>query len=220
VGDDLGELALAIMGEEPIPISEHGAGDQALWHIVERGLDKDSQKRWSSMRAMGCELAAWLADNGVRTDITGAALEAHWLSDHSLRPFSDAPATVLPSAPVSALSAHPRRSRAVLIAGALAAAVLLSAAVWLLSFANQRDPSPDSGATPSSPTGAPRETPSASAPVDPTPSTSPDSMQEDGPAATSSASTQAASPTDAVSSAEPPHHAPKRQQAAPSDPGF
>jgi eukaryotic-like serine/threonine-protein kinase len=191
-GEDFTKLAIAINIAEPQPITEHGAGDEALWRILAQGLKKNRDERWSSMRAMGCALAGWLMQKGVRTDVNGAALEAHWLGE--------AQATSL-SAPPPA-PARPSRLPALAAGGAL---VLALAVAWLLVDRGERhryarDPrasQPVAGAmAPQAPTAT------ANQDVDSDPEVSP------------AASATAATP------ARPMPHGTKREQAAPHDPGF
>jgi eukaryotic-like serine/threonine-protein kinase len=53
--------------------------DAALWATVERGLQKEPDARWASMRELGEALAAWLWSRGVREDVCGASLQGEWL---------------------------------------------------------------------------------------------------------------------------------------------
>jgi serine/threonine-protein kinase len=69
----------AITDDTPVPITEHGAGDAALWAIVERGLQKKPRRRWPSARAFGQALAEWLLDRDIGDDICGGSLETIWM---------------------------------------------------------------------------------------------------------------------------------------------
>jgi len=78
--------------ESPIPsLFEHGLDTPELWSILERGFEKDREKRWQSMRELGVALAGWLADRGVTEDVVGASLRAVWLAParHSLLSLSE-----------------------------------------------------------------------------------------------------------------------------------
>lgn len=68
-----------ILNESPKPILEYGAGDAALWQVLEKGLRKNPSERWSSMRELGSALASWLEKHGVSEDTCGASLRATWL---------------------------------------------------------------------------------------------------------------------------------------------
>jgi serine/threonine-protein kinase len=97
-GNGYGAMLSAVMLKDPTPTTEHGAGDDALWAIVSRGLSKKLSERWPTMREMGVALAQWAVDKGIDNDITGISLFAHWL--HS----GDGPLSDAPSAPRGALS--------------------------------------------------------------------------------------------------------------------
>jgi eukaryotic-like serine/threonine-protein kinase len=92
-------LLAAILLDAPTPITELGAGDEALWAVLARGLAKDLGERWPTMRAFGRELAAWAVAHGIEADVAGTSLASHWLSD-TPRSLSDAPP---PSAPLHEL---------------------------------------------------------------------------------------------------------------------
>jgi eukaryotic-like serine/threonine-protein kinase len=66
--------------EKPAPtFAQLGIAEDALWRIVERGLEKKPQHRWHSMRTMGVELARWLLGKGIEEDVTNASIRATWL---------------------------------------------------------------------------------------------------------------------------------------------
>ena len=77
-GDRVG-MIFALQACAPVPTTRYGVGDDALWGIIERGLQRSSHDRWSSMRALGCALASWAAARGLDADITGAPLAGSWL---------------------------------------------------------------------------------------------------------------------------------------------
>ncbi len=68
-----------ILNESPKSILEYGAGDAALWQILQKGLRKNPSERWNSMRELGAALASWLGERGVSADTCGASLRATWL---------------------------------------------------------------------------------------------------------------------------------------------
>jgi serine/threonine-protein kinase len=73
----------AITDDAPVPIHELCAGDAALWRLVERGLRKEPDERWPSMRELGQELACWLLEHDVSEDACGASLRTTWLGKRS-----------------------------------------------------------------------------------------------------------------------------------------
>jgi serine/threonine-protein kinase len=73
----------AITDDAPVPIHDLCAGDAALWRLVERGLRKELDERWPSMRELGQELACWLLEHDVSEDACGASLRTTWLGKRS-----------------------------------------------------------------------------------------------------------------------------------------
>lgn len=82
---------IAIATKAPTPTHDLEAGDPALWRIIERGLEKDPQKRVQTMRELGVALARWAVDNGLETDVAGTSLAVHWLAQRTRSPLSDSP---------------------------------------------------------------------------------------------------------------------------------
>ena len=72
-------LMQAIIHDPPTPMLEHAAVDSSLWIIVERGLQKDRDQRWSNMTELGEALALWLYDHGIKEDLSGNSIRAVWL---------------------------------------------------------------------------------------------------------------------------------------------
>jgi len=104
-GESYNALLYSIMGQEPLTLADHGIDDPALWAILARGMDKNRETRFGSMRAIGRELARYLLDRKVKTDIAQGPLKP-WLQ------ASERPPQVLPSlfaslAPGSAASDRP-----------------------------------------------------------------------------------------------------------------
>ena len=56
---------------------------------LEKGLAKEPEERFATMRDLGRALAQWAVDRGVENDVAGTSIEAHWLSGR--RPLSDQP---------------------------------------------------------------------------------------------------------------------------------
>jgi serine/threonine protein kinase len=84
------------------PIMERGVDEPELWEIVARGLAKDREERWQTVRELGIALALWLRARGAEEDICGQSLRATWLRD------SDPPRDAFGSAPVLLVSRAPR----------------------------------------------------------------------------------------------------------------
>jgi eukaryotic-like serine/threonine-protein kinase len=81
-------LLCSILENAPRPISELGVADPHLWGVISRGLEKNPDARWSSMRELGTALAHWLSSRGVADDVTGSSLASTWLDPRpdSMRP--------------------------------------------------------------------------------------------------------------------------------------
>jgi serine/threonine-protein kinase len=100
-GPNYNALLSAIILNDPVPLTELGAADEALWAIVARGLHKDVDQRWQSMRDLGAALAGWAVRRGADTDAAGNSLEVHWLKQGEHRPLSDVPPPISSHAPSS-----------------------------------------------------------------------------------------------------------------------
>jgi eukaryotic-like serine/threonine-protein kinase len=137
VGGNYQELVAQILIKEPTPTTEHGAGDAALWSIIERGLAKDCAARWPTMQDMGAALSRWAIANGVEDDVTGTSLAVHWLSDGEQRPLSDRPPlpisrrfdTSRTTAPSETVGAASRRRRTLVFSAVLAMLAAVAALV-------------------------------------------------------------------------------------------
>ncbi len=86
-GDGYNALLWAIIGHPVPPLSAHGIDEPELWAILERGLKKDRNERFQSIRDLGRAVAKWLVARKVKTDITKAPLDA-WLHDSARERFS------------------------------------------------------------------------------------------------------------------------------------
>jgi len=79
LGDTLDEQRRALV-EKEIPSLVASIGiDPALWAILERGLRKEPNERWPTLRDLGQELARWLLSRGVQDDVCGSSLASEWL---------------------------------------------------------------------------------------------------------------------------------------------
>ncbi len=117
-GPNYNSLIAAILTSDPVPITDLGAGDPALWAILEKGLTKDTRQRWSTMKELGAALATWAVEQGLDDDVTGAPIAKLWLSgaakrlltvypdsqpsSSGVRPAAGLPAAGIPAAPVPA----------------------------------------------------------------------------------------------------------------------
>lgn len=72
-------LMHAIINEEPVPSTDCGAGDKALWQVIQRGLRKEREGRQQSVTELGEELALWLYEHGIKEDLSGNSIRAVWL---------------------------------------------------------------------------------------------------------------------------------------------
>jgi serine/threonine-protein kinase len=78
-GKNYNAVIYSIIANPPTPITDLGVGDAELWSILDRGFQKDPDRRWYSMRDFGEALARWLVDRNITEDITGASLPTTWL---------------------------------------------------------------------------------------------------------------------------------------------
>jgi eukaryotic-like serine/threonine-protein kinase len=78
-GKSYNALLRSIIEDQPAPITNYAAGDPELWAIIDKGLRKTQEQRWSSMRELGVALAHWLIERGVTEDLAGASLHAAWI---------------------------------------------------------------------------------------------------------------------------------------------
>jgi eukaryotic-like serine/threonine-protein kinase len=72
-------LMQSIINDAPVPMTELGGGDAALWTVVERGLAKSRDDRFASMAELGEALALWLFGHGIKEDLSGNSIRAVWL---------------------------------------------------------------------------------------------------------------------------------------------
>lgn len=71
-------LLCAVIEHAITPLHDEVGGEASLWRILRRGLAKNRDRRFSSMRELGNALAFWLVERGVQEDICGQRLERAW----------------------------------------------------------------------------------------------------------------------------------------------
>jgi eukaryotic-like serine/threonine-protein kinase len=86
-------LMQAIIHEVPAPTTQFGAGDAALWQVVERGLAKLRHERWTNVTELGEALALWLYGHGIKEDLSGNSIRAVWLDGEVSGLRADLPST-------------------------------------------------------------------------------------------------------------------------------
>ncbi|MBI5536951.1 MAG: serine/threonine protein kinase [Deltaproteobacteria bacterium] len=175
-------LLRKIVESEPTTTVGHGAGDYALWKIIDKGLRKKREDRWQSAADMGAALEAWLENLGVYT--TGSLFQKVVENASGGEPAVptltalDIPTRNSPAVPAKP-AARPRTwawiaSAAVIVLG-------LAAITWVLvsgrpkETASALSASASAAAAPSTsaPVVAPPATMSAAPPLEPTASAAP-----------------------------------------------
>jgi eukaryotic-like serine/threonine-protein kinase len=74
-GDNYNAVLRAVLMDPPAPLPEAASNiDEELWAIIERGLEKEAERRWGSMKELGLALRRWLVRRGARTDIAGRTI--------------------------------------------------------------------------------------------------------------------------------------------------
>jgi len=138
-GNNYNALLWAICQETPVSLVDHGAGDERLWTILARGLEKPRDARWATMRQLGVSLARWLLDVGVREDVCGSALRSTWLAEDGRVALSEAPPRVgslsAPEQTVTLIPAETRRETGVFEKAKAAPRERPTAGYWLVGAA-------------------------------------------------------------------------------------
>ena len=100
-------LMQAIIHDPPAYVPDAADCDAALWQIIERGLSKDRDARFPSMKDLGTALALWLQERGVGDDISGNSVRALWLDavQLNLAPLSRPNHSQPEAIPIEAVSA-------------------------------------------------------------------------------------------------------------------
>jgi eukaryotic-like serine/threonine-protein kinase len=78
-GDSITQMIYALYTLDPLPITSFAVGDDDLWAILARGLQKSPENRWKTMLELGTALAVWAHQHGTTVDASGRSLELHWL---------------------------------------------------------------------------------------------------------------------------------------------
>jgi serine/threonine-protein kinase len=73
----------SVVQDDPLPVDMLTQVDRRLSDLIMSGLHKDREQRPPSIFDLGQALAAWLHEQGVTEDATGASLEAKWLGHTS-----------------------------------------------------------------------------------------------------------------------------------------
>lgn len=196
--DSYNALLRAIIEDDPPSIRELAAGDDALWAILVRGLEKDPDRRWSTMRGLGQALAQWLLDQGLTEDIAGGSLQATWItrstpsappppvSQTSERPLTQSlPAASTPAAPMQ--RAKPRGL--LVIGGAIAGLAVVAIVAVVVVLRTSAPAAVEAAAT--------------SAAAVPPPSAEPTASVKARPAESAAIAPSASSPAPEVSAAPP-----------------
>jgi serine/threonine-protein kinase len=109
-GSTYTQVVRSIVELEPRSLMEHGVQDEALWDIVQKGLAKAREDRWSSMAELGSALANLLSSRGVNEDAAGIALSSVWPIRADAARSKQASAPVLPTtAPTPSVPPLPTR---------------------------------------------------------------------------------------------------------------
>ncbi len=78
-GDSIARMVYALYELDPTPITSFAVGDDDLWAIIARGLEKSPENRWKTMLDLGTALAVWATQHGTTVDAAGRSLALHWL---------------------------------------------------------------------------------------------------------------------------------------------
>jgi eukaryotic-like serine/threonine-protein kinase len=146
-------LLRKIVEDAPVPITDHAAGDEALWKIIEKGLEKKREQRWSSAEELGAALEGWLEDHGV---FTTGGLFRRASEFGTFQPVARAPATEQIKTANGKARARASLARKAAPLVAVPVAVGVAALAWAILPGNTQQPA-------SSPTSASALQPPASA---------------------------------------------------------
>ena len=110
-GSNLTAILASLRRAHPTPTMQLAAGDEELWEIIARGLQRSPAERWRDMRAFGAALAFWAVRHGITTDATGTSLTHHWLATPSQPPDGRSSSAPVAAAPMRVDSPVPARDR-------------------------------------------------------------------------------------------------------------
>jgi serine/threonine-protein kinase len=83
-------LLCEVLERELTPLRD--PDNSSLWPILQRGLEKDRERRIPSMRELGRDLAEWLLARGVGDDAAGEPLSWRWRVGEQALPLEQTPA--------------------------------------------------------------------------------------------------------------------------------
>ena len=78
-GESITAMIYALYTLDPVSIMSFGVGDEELWAILARGLEKSPEDRWKTVLDLGKALAGWASQHGITVDASGRSLALHWL---------------------------------------------------------------------------------------------------------------------------------------------
>jgi serine/threonine-protein kinase len=82
-GKNYHALLRSIIDDDVPPLTTFGIDESELWEILSRGMTKDPDMRWQTMRELGVALADWLLLRGVKDDISGSSIAATWMRERN-----------------------------------------------------------------------------------------------------------------------------------------
>ncbi|MEP7121105.1 MAG: serine/threonine-protein kinase [Byssovorax sp.] len=88
-GESITKMIYALYTLDPTPITSFAVGDDDLWAILARGLEKSPENRWKKMLDLGTALAVWATQHGTMVDASGRSLALHWLGSAPASPAQD-----------------------------------------------------------------------------------------------------------------------------------
>jgi eukaryotic-like serine/threonine-protein kinase len=85
-GQTLEQMRHSLVHDVVPSLAEMARVDGELWAIIERGLRREPEERWATMRELGQALARWLLARGVYEDISGSSISAEWFAEATIHP--------------------------------------------------------------------------------------------------------------------------------------
>jgi serine/threonine protein kinase len=77
-GESLDDMRRAFIQDTIPSLADSSGVEEALWALLERGLRKDPNERWSTMHELGRALGQWLVSRGILDDVFGCSIAAEW----------------------------------------------------------------------------------------------------------------------------------------------